>query len=113
MTGFQDNAIAWYRSADVFVLPSLIEGMPNVLLEAMACGTPVISADCRSGPAEILQGGRYGQLVPVGSSDALRDAIETMLLQSSAAALDMANAARSHIAENWSAQCSKGGWSKY
>lgn len=103
MPGFQDNAIAWYRSADTFVLPSLVEGMPNVLLEAMACGTPVISADCRSGPAQILQGGRYGQLVPVGSSDALRAAIETVLLNSTAA-LDTATEARSHIAENWSAQ---------
>ena len=103
LTGFQDNAIAWYRSADVFVLPSLIEGMPNVLLEAMACGTPVISSDCHSGPAEILQGGRFGQLIPVGSADALRDAIETMLLQSSAAE-EIANAAQTYIAENWSAQ---------
>lgn len=103
LIGFQENAIAWYRSADVFVLPSLIEGMPNVLLEAMACGTPVISSDCHSGPREILQGGRFGQLIPVGSADALRDAIETMLLRSSAAK-EMASAAQTYIAENWSAQ---------
>ena len=103
LTGFQDNAIAWYRSADVFVLPSLVEGMPNVLLEAMACGTPVISSDCHSGPDEILQAGRYGQLIPVGSADAIRDAIETTLLQSPAAE-EMANAAQTHITETWSAQ---------
>ena len=103
LVGFQDNAIAWYRSADVFVLPSLVEGMPNVLLEAMACGTPVISSDCRSGPAEILDGGHYGNLVPAGSADEIRDAITAMLMNPSAAH-QLAAEAKKHVAQHWSAQ---------
>ena len=79
LPGFRNDALAWYRSADVFVLSSLLEGMPNVLLEAMACGTPVISADCPSGPAEILQGGRYGSLCEANNSLALRDTLQTFL----------------------------------
>lgn len=103
LTGFQENAIMWYQSADVFVLPSLIEGMPNVLLEAMACGTPVISSDCHSGPSEILDGGRYGRLVPAGSKDELRDAIGILLMNASQAQ-HLAAEAKAHVTEHWSAQ---------
>lgn len=103
LVGFQDNAISWYSSADVFVLPSLVEGMPNVLLEAMACGTPVISSDCRSGPTEILDGGHYGKLVPVGSAAEIRDAIAAMLMNPSSARQTSAEATK-HVAQYWSAQ---------
>lgn len=108
LVGFQDHAIAWYRSADVFVLPSLVEGMPNVLLEAMACGTPVISSDCRSGPAEILEGGRYGNLVPAGSAEELCDAIAAMLMNPSPAR-ERAAEAKTHVAQCWSAQAAANG----
>ncbi len=103
LTGFQDNAIPWYRSADVFVLPSLIEGMPNVLLEAMACGTPVISSDCHSGPAEILEGGRYGRLVSAGSALELHEALAAILMNPSQPQ-QVAAEAKSHVADHWSAQ---------
>ena len=103
LPGFQGNAIAWYRSADVFVLPSLVEGMPNVLLEAMACGTPVISSDCHSGPAEILGGGRYGRLVPPGNINALRESLTAALLDP-AGIRQTAAIAQSHVAEEWSAR---------
>ncbi len=79
MPGFQTNAPAWYRSADLFVLPSLLEGMPNVLLEAMACGTPVLSADCDSGPREILADGRYGALCGVDSAESIAKGIRRFL----------------------------------
>ncbi len=76
LIGFQPNAPAWYMSADLFVLPSLLEGMPNVLLEAMVCGTPVLSADCNSGPREILGENEFGRLCEVGNAIALADEIQ-------------------------------------
>lgn len=79
LVGFRDNAPAWYKSADIFVLPSFLEGMPNVLLEAMAVGTDVVSTDCPSGPKEILQDGEYGVLVDVGSADSLVSGIRQVI----------------------------------
>ena len=74
--GFVANPLPWYRRAHLFVLSSLYEGLPNSLLEAAACGTPVVSTECPSGPAEILEGGRLGTLVPPADSPALVNAIE-------------------------------------
>lgn len=71
LMGFRSDAAAWYHTADLFVLPSFLEGMPNVLLEAMVCGTPVLSTDCPSGPREILADGKFGELSEVGSLDGL------------------------------------------
>jgi glycosyltransferase involved in cell wall biosynthesis len=75
LPGFVMNAPAWFSSADLFVLASLVEGSPNVLLEAMACGAAVIATDCRSGPAELLDHGRLGRLVPANDPAALAAAI--------------------------------------
>ena len=77
--GFVDNPFAWMSRASLFVLSSAWEGSPGVLVEAMACGCPVVSTDCPSGPDEILDGGRYGRLVPVGDAAALTEAIATTL----------------------------------
>jgi glycosyltransferase involved in cell wall biosynthesis len=64
------------KRAHAFVLASEHEGLPNVLVQAMALGTPVVSTDCKSGPAEILCNGKYGRLVPVGDAAALAIALE-------------------------------------
>ncbi len=69
--GFQANPYAWMAKAQVFALSSRREGLPGALIEAMACGTPVVSTDCPSGPREILENGRLGRLVPVGDPQAL------------------------------------------
>lgn len=75
LLGFQTNPLPWIREAAVFVLPSRHEGLPNVLIEALACGTQIVASDCPSGSAEILDDGKYGQLVPVGDDHALASAL--------------------------------------
>ncbi|NEX22693.1 glycosyltransferase [Thiorhodococcus mannitoliphagus] len=79
LPGFQPNPYAFLARAAVFVLSSAWEGSPNVLTEAMALGVPVVSTNCPSGPAELLEDGRYGPLVPVGDVGALAAGILTML----------------------------------
>lgn len=73
--GFLKNPFSAMANADVFVLSSLYEGLANVIIEAMACGCRIVSTDCPHGPSEILDGGRYGRLVPVGGEHALADAM--------------------------------------
>lgn len=75
LPGFMENPYAWMSHASVFVLSSAWEGLPGALIEAMACGCPVVSTDCPSGPAEILAQGEFGRLVPVGDDRAMADAI--------------------------------------
>ena len=77
--GFVANPFAWMARAACFALSSRWEGLGNVVIEALACGCPVVSTDCPSGPAEILAGGRYGRLVPVGDAAALAEAIAATL----------------------------------
>ena len=78
--GMQVNPLPYIRAAHLLCLPSLFEGMPNVLLEAMACRTPILSSNCPTGPYEALHGGRLGRLVPPGDAMALADSIENAIL---------------------------------
>jgi glycosyltransferase involved in cell wall biosynthesis len=75
LPGFRDDAMACMAGAALFVLSSAWEGLPTVLIEAMAAGTRVVSTDCPSGPREILQDGRLGTLVPVGDAASLAGAM--------------------------------------
>jgi glycosyltransferase involved in cell wall biosynthesis len=79
LPGFVMNPYAYMARASLFVLSSRWEGLPTVLIEALCCGTPVVSTDCPSGPREILKDGQYGQLVPVGDVDELARAIAAAL----------------------------------
>ena len=74
--GYVDNPLKYFKRADVFVLSSLVEGLPNVLVEAMMCGCTPVSTNCPTGPAEVLQDGKYGYLVPVHDPVAMAAAID-------------------------------------
>ena len=79
--GFVQNPYPFFRRSDLFVLSSIYEGLPTVLIEALACGLPVVSTDCPSGPREILCDGEFGTLVPVGDCKSLADGIAKELSQ--------------------------------
>ena len=79
LLGFQENPFKYMAAADVFVLSSLWEGFGNVLVEAMACRTPIISTDCPYGPSEIIRHEHSGLLTPVADADALAYAIVRVL----------------------------------
>jgi glycosyltransferase involved in cell wall biosynthesis len=88
LPGFVDNPYACMARASVFVLSSDFEGLPTALIESLAVGTPVVSTDCRSGPREILLGGNFGELVPVGNVEVLARGIERALAASRRAVPD-------------------------
>ena len=77
--GFVANPLPFLKRCKLFVLSSRYEGFGNVLVEALYCGLPIVSTDCPHGPAEILDGGRYGTLVPVGDDAALAEAMTAAL----------------------------------
>jgi glycosyltransferase involved in cell wall biosynthesis len=79
-TGYRNNPHAVVAGASALVLSSRYEGMPMVLLEALALGKPVISTDCPTGPREILDDGKFGLLVPIGNVDAMAQAMSRLLL---------------------------------
>jgi glycosyltransferase involved in cell wall biosynthesis len=85
MPGFVPNPYPHIRQADVLVMSSRWEGLPTVLLEALAFETRIVSTDCPSGPREILGDGVYGSLTPVSDARALADAIEAELADTSPA----------------------------
>ena len=75
LLGFVDNPLQWVKNADVFVSSSSWEGLSNVIIEALACQTNIVATDCPSGPAEILENGKWGLLVPVNDEEALAKAM--------------------------------------
>lgn len=89
--GFVDNPYAWMRRSSICMLTSDFEGLPMVIFESMACGTPIISTDCPSGPKEIITHGQDGILVPLGDDNKLVRALLDLLGD---------NAKRSRIVKN-------------
>ena len=79
VAGFQRNPYPWIAGAELLVLCSDHEGMPNVLLEALACGTRIVSTDCPSGPREVMEGDLARYLVPCGDADALARVMRSAL----------------------------------
>lgn len=80
LIGFENNPYNWMKKCKLFILPSNYEGLPTVLIEALACECPIISTDCKCGPREILNNGDYGLLVPVGDAMELKEGIKKMIL---------------------------------
>jgi glycosyltransferase involved in cell wall biosynthesis len=79
LMGFVKNPFPFMRRAAVFALSSKWEGLPTALIEAMACGAPIVATDCPSGPAEILRYGELGRLTPVGDVESFAEALENTL----------------------------------
>lgn len=79
LLGYVENPLKYFSRADVFVLSSHVEGLPNVLVEAMMCGCTPVSTDCPTGPREVLDNGKYGYLVPVRDPVAIALGIEKAL----------------------------------
>jgi glycosyltransferase involved in cell wall biosynthesis len=80
-TGQVADPFTWMMRARVAVCASIYEGLCNAIIEALACGTPVVSTNCPYGPYEILQGGRFGTLTPVGDAQAMAKAIAAALVE--------------------------------
>ena len=76
LLGYVDNPLKYFYRSDIFVLSSHVEGMPNVLVEAMMCGCTPVSTNCPTGPRELLQDGKYGYLVPVNDPIAMAAGLE-------------------------------------
>lgn len=88
MPGFVDNPYAYLAKADIFALSSIYEGLPTVMIEALALGTPVVSTDCVSGPSEILEDGKFGTIVPMKDPEKMATAFAEVLLKSRKGAIE-------------------------
>jgi glycosyltransferase involved in cell wall biosynthesis len=102
--GFHANPLPWMRDADVLVLPSRREGLPTVLIEALAAGTQIIATDCPGGSAEILRQGELGQLVPPDDVPALNNAIMSVLTGYARVPADKLTASTSRFQASYAAQ---------
>jgi len=79
LPGYVDNPLSIIKECNCFVLSSDFEGLPGILIEALICGVNIVATDCPTGPNEILDGGRFGTIVPVGDAIKMHDAITEAL----------------------------------
>ena len=79
LPGFVENPFAYMAGSDLVVMSSKGEGLPNVLIQALCTGTPVVSTRCPTGPVDLLENGRFGKLVDVGDADVMAESIEHSL----------------------------------
>ena len=92
LRGWTQNVLDEYEKSDVYVMSSDYEGMPNALMEAMAAGLPCVATDCDTGPADLIEDGENGYLVPVNDADAMAKRIIEIM--------DMTTEQRQHLGEN-------------
>jgi glycosyltransferase involved in cell wall biosynthesis len=109
LLGFRDNPYALMRRADLFVLSSDYEGLPNALIEAQGLGLPAVSTRCPYGPDEIIEDGRTGALVPVGDEGALAEEILRLLFDADKRA-EMGKGARERARRLFGAKKLIGQW---
>jgi glycosyltransferase involved in cell wall biosynthesis len=100
LVGFQSEPRPYYQAMDLLAVPSLVEGLSNVVLEAMACGVPVL-AHKACGNAEMIRDGHDGVIANLESMENLRDQLASALANR-AHLLEMGNAARQHVQERFS-----------
>ena len=101
--GYLPNPFKYMASADIFVLSSLWEGLPSVLVEALACKVPIVSTNAPYGPKEVIEDGKNGVLVPVADPDALADRI-TRVLNDRAMREEFISEGRKTVRKKFSAQ---------
>ncbi len=100
LPGYVDNPFPYMKGGDIFVLSSAWEGLGNVLIEAIATGTPAVSTDCPHGPSEILGEGQWGRLVDVGDADAMAKAILATLDEGRSEREELKKRAKEFTVEN-------------
>lgn len=91
MPGFAENPFQYMRGSKVFVLSSLWEGFPNGMIEAMACGTSIVATHCDGGTGEILEHGKWGELVPVQNPQKMAEAINKAIMKNDDTNLEVVN----------------------